>query len=69
MPEKKIKKVNLDQEKCIGCGACGMTAPDAFGFDQAKGKAFVKPGAENTDSGKIEDAASGCPVQAISLEK
>jgi ferredoxin len=69
MQENKIKKVNLDQEKCIGCGACGMTAPDAFGFDQTKGKAFVKPDAENTEEGKIVDATSGCPVQAISFEK
>lgn len=69
MKEKKIKKVNLDQEKCIGCGACGVVAPDAFGFDQAKGKSFVKPGAEATDGKKLEDATTGCPVQAITLEK
>jgi ferredoxin len=69
MQEKKIKKVNLDQEKCIGCGACGVIAPDAFGLDETKGKSFVKPGAENVEDKKLEDAASGCPVQAITLEK
>jgi ferredoxin len=69
MQENKIKKVNLNQEKCIGCGACGITAPDAFGYDQSNAKAFVKEGAENTDTAKIQDATDRCPVQAISLEK
>lgn len=69
MQEKKIKKVNLDQEKCIGCGACGVTAPDAFGFDESKGKSFVKPDAENVEDEKLEDAAQKCPTQAITFEK
>nr|MBP7786025.1 ferredoxin [Patescibacteria group bacterium] len=45
-----------------------MYAPEAFGFDMEKGKAFVKEGAENTDPEKIKEAASSCPVQAISIE-
>ena len=69
MQEKKIKKVNLNQEKCIGCGSCGVIAPDAFGFDESKAKAFVKPGAENVEDEKLEDAAAKCPVQAITFEK
>ena len=68
MPEK-IKKVKIDEEKCVGCGACNMYAPDAFGFDMEKGKAFVKEGAENTDPEKIREAANSCPVQAISIEE
>lgn len=65
---EKINKVKIDQEKCIGCGACGMYAPEAFGFDMERGKSFVKEGAENTDPEKIKEAASSCPVQAISIE-
>lgn len=67
--DKKIKKILIDQDKCIGCGACGITAPGAFGFDNEKGKAVVKQGAENTDSSKIQEAVNRCPVQAISIEK
>ncbi len=66
---EKIKKVKIDEEKCIGCGACNMYAPEAFGFDQVRGKAIVKPGAEDTDPEKIEEAANSCPVQAIEIEK
>lgn len=68
MPEK-IKKVKIDENKCIGCGACNMYAPDAFGFDDEKGKAVVKEGAENTDPDKIREAVTSCPVQAISIEE
>jgi ferredoxin len=68
MPEK-IKKVKIDEEKCIGCGACSMYAPDAFGFDDEKSKAVVKEGAENTDPEKVRQAAEYCPVQAIKIEE
>ncbi len=67
--DKKIKKVLIDQDTCIGCGACGITAPEAFGYDNEKGKAIVKENAENTDSEKIKEAVKGCPVQAISIEE
>ncbi len=65
---EKINKVKIDENKCIGCGACSMYAPEAFDFDMEKGKAFVKEGAENTDPEKIKEAMDSCPVQAISIE-
>ena len=46
-----------------------MYAPEAFGFDEVRGKAIVKPGAEDTDPEKIEEAANSCPSQAIEIEK
>lgn len=45
-----------------------MTCPEAFGFDEAKGKAFVKENAEQVEDEKLKDASDNCPVQAISLE-
>ena len=67
--QEKISKITVDENLCIGCGACCVTAPDAFTLDEAKGKSVVKEGAENTDSEKIEEAARNCPVQAIKIEK
>jgi len=67
--EKKIKKIKIDEDLCIGCGACNVTASDAFGYDNEKSKAVVKEDAENTDNKKIEEAAQRCPVQAIKIEK
>lgn len=67
--ENKIKKVTIDESVCIGCGACNVAAPDAFGYDEEKSQAVVKQDAENTDNKKIEAAAEDCPVQAIKIEK
>jgi ferredoxin len=67
--QEKIVKITVDENLCIGCGACTVTAPDAFSLDPEKGKSVVKEGAENTDNKKIEEAAKNCPVQAIKIEK
>ncbi|MBW6441410.1 ferredoxin [Patescibacteria group bacterium] len=66
---ENIKKVKINEEKCIGCGACSIYAPEAFDLDPEKGKAVVKEGAENTDEEKIKEAAQYCPVQAIEIEQ
>lgn len=52
--------VSVDEEKCIGCGACSATCPE--GFEMKDGKAHVKD--EKAPCAK--DAQSGCPVGAIS---
>ena len=53
-----MTKVN--QDKCIGCGACVASCPD--GFELKGGKAQVK--AETPCS---KDSVSVCPVDAISV--
>jgi len=63
----KIKKIIIDQKKCIGCGTCAALAPEVFGLGP-DGKARVKNlkgGGEET----IKLAAESCPVQAISIEE
>ncbi len=51
-----MTKVN--QDKCIGCGACAAMCPD--GFEIKGGKAQVK-----NESACSKDAISICPVNAI----
>jgi len=51
---------SVDNEKCIGCGACTAVCPEIF--DLKDGKAFVKDGKENED---CEKAINICPVGAI----
>lgn len=63
----KIKKIIIDQKKCIGCGTCVALAPEVFELGP-DGKARVKNlkgGGEET----IKLAAESCPVQAISIEE
>jgi len=54
--------VKVDQDKCIGCGACAALCPD--GFKMVDGKSHIK----NGDAECIEQAIPSCPVNAISKE-
>ena len=55
--------VKVNQETCIGCGACEATCPDVF--ELTDGKAHVKPGSDAKKS-CVKEAIEGCPVDAIS---
>jgi ferredoxin len=56
-------KITVDKEKCIGCGACAAVCPNSF--EMKDGKASAKSEIEEITCEK--DAASGCPVSAISI--
>lgn len=67
-----MKKIIVDQDKCIGCGACVGCEPNVFdfnddGFAEAKNDNFDKL----TDESKelVESAINGCPTEAISIEE
>ena len=54
----------VNQEICIGCGACIAECPDTFKFnDSGKSEAISQ---DNAACAK--KAAEICPVQAISAE-
>ena len=56
----------VDQEKCIGCGACVSIAPASFKIgDDGKSEAILPPG---DDEATVKEAADACAVQAITLE-
>lgn len=60
MRRKIMMKIVVDQDKCIGCGACVATCPGAF--EMKDGKAHVKGEADCAKA-----AGAGCPVGAISV--
>ena len=57
-------KIAVDQEKCIGCGACVAICPNSFKLTGDKVHQ-VKSEVEELTCEK--EAAAGCPVQAISI--
>lgn len=58
-------KLSVDQEKCIGCGACVSISPENFDFNE-EGLSFVK-NEEITE--KTMKAKEACPTYAINIEE
>lgn len=59
-------EAKVDEELCIGCGACEEICPEVFWLGE-DGKSHVI--AQKCDSaGCCEEAAENCPVEAITLE-
>jgi ferredoxin len=60
------KKVTVDQELCIGCGACANLCPKVFTIgDDGKSEVIDPTGA----GGDVEVAANSCPVGAIKVSE
>lgn len=60
-------KYTVDQDMCIGCGACEGICPDVFGLKDDKSQVKVTPVPAEFEACALE-AEEGCPVQAISHE-
>ena len=58
-------KIIVDNERCIGCGACQAICPDVFEFDD-EGMMQATDNDVNDDFKEdVIDAIEGCPVDAI----
>ena len=62
---KKIAKIIVDRDLCIGAAPCVTVAPGVFQLDE-ENKAVVID-AHGADDDTVLLAAQSCPVQAISL--
>lgn len=62
------KKIEIDQDECIGCEACVELCPEVFGFDEEEEKAFVIEGAD-ADEDCIDEAIASCPSDCIEKEE
>ena len=60
-----MAKVEVDKNKCIGCGACTAIAPDVFEFDDDGLAKAVK----NEIDEDVKTAAEGCPTEAITIQE
>ncbi len=61
--------VLVDEEKCIGCGACEEICPPVFHVDEAIGISQVIDPDACDFSGCCHAAEENCPVEAISVEE
>ena len=60
-------KATVDESLCTGCELCVGSCPEVFGMDDsgvAKVKADPVPEAQEES---CRNAASGCPVEAITI--
>lgn len=69
-----MKKVKVNQELCIGCGACQAIMDSVFQIDD-NGLAKTKEETNTLDTMEEEikesvmDALEGCPTSAIFIEE
>lgn len=61
-----MKKVVVDQVKCIGCGACVGLDPEHFDFDDSGLSNTISQ--DNLESEELTQAVEGCPTQAIEIK-
>ncbi len=63
-------KVKVNQEACIGCGACTQICEDVFEIDDATGLSKTKVDEVKEENQQAcKDAIESCPTGAISEEK
>lgn len=63
-----IKKIDVDQPSCIGCGTCWVSNPDLFReHKQGEDLKAVPTGVVNAELPRLRLIAEGCPTLSIQL--
>lgn len=62
-----MKKLKVNTDGCIGCGACFSMDPEHFTCNE-EGFSIVKS-EENIDLASIRNVIAACPVDVISYEE
>jgi ferredoxin len=61
-------EVRVDQDLCISCGLCVSNCPDIFAWNQEDKAEAVKKKVEDDLEDCVQDAADGCPTDAIETQ-
>lgn len=59
--------VTVDKSRCIGCGMCAYAAPGVFQVVEKASTVLREP--EGKEKSRVSDAANGCPVNAIHIQR
>ena len=62
-------KVKVNQDACIGCGACVAICQDAFELNDDGLSCAKVENVEDKLSQDVRDAADACPTSAIEVEE
>lgn len=61
------KKIIIDEELCVGCGACASLCPEVFELqDDGKAKVINEEGYEKCN---CDIVVNSCPVGVIKIEE
>ena len=62
-----FKKIVINEELCVGCGACAGLCPEVFELqDDGKAKVINEEGCEKCD---CDIVINSCPVGVIKIEE
>ncbi|MBI3213418.1 MAG: ferredoxin [Mycobacterium sp.] len=62
-------KVVVDFAKCTGLGICESMAPDFFEVNDSGDLVLLKEDLTEDDLQSVEEAVSGCPTEALRIER
>ena len=62
-----MKKIIVDENRCIGCGACVAIDNEHFDFDENGLSHVIKE--DNLETEELNNAIHSCPVNAISISE
>jgi ferredoxin len=62
-------KVSVDFAKCTGLGICESMAPNIFEVDDDGKLLLLKDDITDDELQSVEEAVTGCPTEALRIER
>ncbi|MEG0799259.1 MAG: ferredoxin [Bacilli bacterium] len=64
-----MEKLNINQDKCIGCGMCVGQNSEYFDFNDEGKSSVIKENIESQDKRDLLDIIEMCPTEAINIDE
>jgi len=63
-----VKKIKVDQNTCIGCGACVASCPNTFAFNDDMKAYVITDSKECGGNDDCQSCIDMCPTESITEE-